>query len=349
MLPFLTTYTMATFTEDYKALQAVWPTTGTLEPTGISNTYGPRQKNSEGYRYDWHRGVDIPCSAGEPVYSVAEGEVVIDGVGVGYENTVVQVKHGVESGVFYTNYMHVEGVVVTKGANVTKGQKIAGCGKAPSGFYHVHFEVRESGLRQQNCIHPLRLLPWYNVSTTWNVSLTNDNGAVKVTVVMSSKELYLSKIEVLTDGILGGYTTVGGRDINPPFLNLETTNFQYTHTSPEWPAASCPFVSQHPVNYTPNVHTDLPSFNNLTITPGSFSTGSHNFTLEVTFDHIPYSEGTCFTAVASSVPLPQRTGVQLIESAACPQSAAPWNHSTLTVPYVHNALLTVLLLCVLML
>ena len=91
----------------------VFPTNSS--PDGVSGTFGPRQKASDGYRYDFHRGIDIPGTAGEDI-KAARGGVVFR---VYYEcpdfdncyhsyprgGTVVIIKHtgGVPPGLRITN------------------------------------------------------------------------------------------------------------------------------------------------------------------------------------------------------------------------------------------------------
>ncbi len=50
---------------------------GNLDSTDvpISSTFGPRQLVSEGFRYDFHRGMDIGCPIGTPVFAMAPGIV----------------------------------------------------------------------------------------------------------------------------------------------------------------------------------------------------------------------------------------------------------------------------------
>ena len=43
------------------------------------------------YRYDFHRGVDIPIPEGTPLYAIDDGVVRISGNHSGYSNRIVQV------------------------------------------------------------------------------------------------------------------------------------------------------------------------------------------------------------------------------------------------------------------
>ena len=48
---------------------------------------------SEGNRYDWHRGVDIPCPLQTPLVAVGPGVVRINGSHPGYSDGIVQIRH----------------------------------------------------------------------------------------------------------------------------------------------------------------------------------------------------------------------------------------------------------------
>eukprot|EP00754_Rhynchopus_humris_P000966 Rhum_TRINITY_DN10601_c0_g1::Rhum_TRINITY_DN10601_c0_g1_i1::g.39215::m.39215 len=321
----------------YKAAQAVWPITGSATQfTAVSNTFGPRRKNSEGGRYDWHRGIDLPCAAGAPVYAAAAGVVRIAGATSAYSDPLVQLKHeGTDAAgdpyVYYTNYLHADEslLTVSAGDTVAAGDQIGGCGKSVSGFYHVHFELREGGLFQQHCVHPLRLLPWHPQETwqpQWVLRETSVSDApggasgryvVNTTVTLPLKMLHLQRVEVSLVGATLRHTTQSGRDVRPPFLDLHSTTFQYTHRSGDWPQADCPYADAHPAgsSYSANVHADTADFNGVVVAPGPFSSVSPNhYTLAVSLDVLTESdalEGTaaadrCFVITATAVKLPQQ-------------------------------------------
>jgi murein DD-endopeptidase MepM/ murein hydrolase activator NlpD len=80
----------------------VWPTTGSAQQTLISSTYGPRHQFSQGGRYDWHQGLDLPGHDGDigfqdPVYAVGDGTLVRVGVLPG-DGTGAVARFGAESG-----------------------------------------------------------------------------------------------------------------------------------------------------------------------------------------------------------------------------------------------------------
>ena len=344
----------------YKEAKAVWPITGTAaDLTVVSNTFGPRWKNSEYGRYDWHRGIDLPCTAGAPVYAAAAGVATIAGVTSAYSDPLVQLKHaGTDAAgnpyVYYTNYLHANEslLAVGVGDTVAAGARIGGCGKSVSGFYHVHFELREGGLFQQHCVHPLRLLPWHTqrvVPAAEVVSVTSVADApggvtgrfvVNATVTLPRDMLHLQRVEVSLEGAALRHATQGGRDVTPPFLDLHSTTLQYTHLSSTWPQADCPYAAAHPAGsaYNANIHTDAAAFNGAVVTPGPFSAGGgEQYVLALSLDLTAENDtlaGTaaadrCFVVTATAAALPQQVGGEAPASwavrvgAACDATPVP--------------------------
>ncbi len=186
----------------------------------ISSTYGPRPLVSEGYRYDFHRGLDLGTPIGTPVFAVADGEVRIAGPHSSYEDPLVQLRHfrpGAAScsagdGCYHTNYMHMSGWVVAVGEQVVKGQLIGYSGESASGFDHLHFEVRDApGAHDiysnwsRDAIHPLTFLPHPESSGASNMSVaitdvdvsspSNPKPTVQIEMP-SGDELDLARVEV---------------------------------------------------------------------------------------------------------------------------------------------------------
>jgi murein DD-endopeptidase MepM/ murein hydrolase activator NlpD len=95
----------------------------------------------------WHPARDINAVApgaadlGTPVYAAAAGKVVFANGG-SWGGIVIQHKY---RGVTYlSQYGHVRGIRVQRGATVTKGQQIAEIGQVGATSPHLHFEIRES-------------------------------------------------------------------------------------------------------------------------------------------------------------------------------------------------------------
>jgi len=114
-----------------------WPLSGTI---------------TQGYtRY--HEGVDIHTPAGRPVYAADDGTVVLVSWmrgGYGY-HVIVNHGDGLE-----TLYAHLSSIDVEVGQKVAKGAEVGKVGSTGrSTGPHLHFEVRENGVRR----NPFSYLP----------------------------------------------------------------------------------------------------------------------------------------------------------------------------------------------
>jgi hypothetical protein len=200
-----------------------WPMSGSSEPDfPLSSTFGPRLKASENYRYDWHRGIDIPALCGTPVRAIADGYVRMAGDYGSYEDRMVQIRHArLEGGYYYSNYLHLSAVAVSETDSVRAGDVIGYSGETgvgqgnaaqlfcardlpgeqQGGFDHLHFEIRYGGLYQANTIHPLHFLP-YPDTTPPDVDIAaidlSDAAAaiISATVELPPGELDLNRVEL---------------------------------------------------------------------------------------------------------------------------------------------------------
>ncbi len=132
--------------------QTVWPTVR----KAISSPFGPRQKASEGYRYDFHRGIDIPGDVGDPVYAIADGEVyrTYSHPNTSFPNggNVVILRHTPETPIplhgqdhseYYSLYLHLDTILASQGTSVVQGATIGTLGMSgTTSFPHLHFESR---------------------------------------------------------------------------------------------------------------------------------------------------------------------------------------------------------------
>jgi len=235
----------------------------------FSSTFGPRQKASEQYRYDYHRGLDIPTAVGTPVFAIADGMVTKAGPDLAYTDALVQIRHyrpgywgdcKTGGGCYVSQYLHVSSWTVAVGKTVTKGQLIGHTGLSESGFAHLHFEIRNApgphdplSAWQRDAIHPLQVLP-YDDTGTANMRVTIDRVEVtfplkpQVTVSVTlpnDEELDLQRVEVaayqvradrtLRLVIQAGNTTTGttpegtGYNVAPPWFDMAVWNRQYSY------------------------------------------------------------------------------------------------------------------------
>lgn len=235
----------------------------------FSSTFGPRQKASESYRYDFHRGVDIPSANLTPVFAIAKGVVRKSGYDPAYSDPLIQLRHYRPdywgscyrgSGCYASNYMHLSQWVVSIGDVVEKGDLIGYTGESESGFGHLHFEIRDAPGKhdaysawQRDAIHPLKVLPYHDTDTE-NIALTIDSvdrtvptqPIVTVTAtLLNSAELDLNNIELElyqkeSNGSLTPVPQSGeistritpesiGYYLNPSWYDIEQFNRQYSY------------------------------------------------------------------------------------------------------------------------
>ena len=126
-----------------------------MRPERITSQFGPRWKSTE-ERYDFHRGIDYYGQIGEPIFSIAEGEVFRaypegNRVYPNGGNTLVirhDLKapftfHGKAIDKIYSLYLHLDKILVERGQRVALGQQVAAMGQSGSTrFTHLHFEIR---------------------------------------------------------------------------------------------------------------------------------------------------------------------------------------------------------------
>jgi len=119
-----------------------WP----VEAGVISSEYGARWGKM-------HKGIDIAADVGEPVYAVADGDVIYAGDGLrGYGNVII-IQHGER---ISSLYAHNSELRVRQGEHVAQGTLIALMGSTGhSTGPHVHFELRQGDV----AVNPHTLLP----------------------------------------------------------------------------------------------------------------------------------------------------------------------------------------------
>lgn len=108
----------------------------------ISSYFGPRGR---GYHY----GIDISGPVGTAIYAADSGVVTFSGSSGSYGRTVI-INHG--NGLT-TLYAHNSSNLVSVGARVSKGQRIANMGVTGNATgSHLHFEIRINGTK----VNPMR-------------------------------------------------------------------------------------------------------------------------------------------------------------------------------------------------
>ncbi|WP_279306779.1 M23 family metallopeptidase [Paenibacillus auburnensis] len=126
-----------------------------LAPAVIWPTHSKMITSSFGYRSDpfkgvsaYHSGIDIAGSIGDPVYAAMDGEVTAsEQMGARGKYIILKHSNGLE-----TWYMHLNGMTVTVGDKVSKGQQIGTLGNTGrSTGPHLHFQV----VKQNKAVNPL--------------------------------------------------------------------------------------------------------------------------------------------------------------------------------------------------
>jgi murein DD-endopeptidase MepM/ murein hydrolase activator NlpD len=119
-----------------------WP----LDAYIVSSEFGERWGKP-------HKGMDMAADVGEPVYAIADGEVIYAGDGLrGYGNVVI-LRHDRKTSSLYA---HNSELKVKEGDHVTQGTLIALLGSTGhSTGPHVHFEIRDG----DTAVNPRNVLP----------------------------------------------------------------------------------------------------------------------------------------------------------------------------------------------
>lgn len=134
--------------------------------SGFAHPLGSRGEKKPGYEYAeptdaiycnkvygtkisvFHPGRDINAKAGDgdlgvPVYAIADGIVVFAYLN-GAKYSAVVIEHNYRGSLFYSQYGHVQGIKVSCGQVVQRGQQIAEIGKNGATSAHLHFEIRNA-------------------------------------------------------------------------------------------------------------------------------------------------------------------------------------------------------------
>ena len=259
----------------------------------LGTSFGPRPLGSENQRYDFHRGIDISCPIGTPVFAIADGRVLTAGAHSSYVDPVIIVRHHrpgftscVAGGGCYTaQYIHMRTVAdggccaVSANDIVTQGQLLGYTGASQSGYAHLHFEIRDAPADdpfsswRRDSVHPLQLLRLAPPQPASEVSVLvrwADDGNLTI-ALDASREDVMGVSLTLHDAsgsrvIQPGDTPNSlGYNIHPASFIYDSFNRQYTHkdsTSVPWESyaaggsRACPFHHQHGSSYSAHVHLD---------------------------------------------------------------------------------------------
>lgn len=125
---------------EYAGGEMAWPVPGQYR---ITSSFGGRADPITGAASN-HGGTDIAAPYGSSIVSANDGVVLYAGWHYSYGNYVI-VDHG---GGIATLYGHCSRLLVSKGEEVSRGEKIAQIGSTGySTGNHLHFEVRVNGVR----------------------------------------------------------------------------------------------------------------------------------------------------------------------------------------------------------
>lgn len=182
----------------------VWPVSGAAagDWTLLTSTFGPRihsDVETKGETYEFNRGIDIAIPERTDVHSVAAGTVQLIEQITDVGGMRVQIAH---EG-FYSNYMHLLKVDAEVGDLVDPGDYIATSGLSNDGTARLHFEIRQPGTEQVDCVHPFRVLPYFDRGAPTLVvddidTTTPSAPKVTVRVVVRNRELDLVRISAAT-------------------------------------------------------------------------------------------------------------------------------------------------------
>ena len=120
----------------------------------ISGGFGLR-RSPIGRENGFHPGIDFAVKEGQPVYATADG-VVKTSERRGNHGNMVEIEHGDQ---YMTRYSHLQGMSVSAGTHVKRGDKIGTVGNTGrSTAPHLHYEVRFKGEPQNPANYAFREL-----------------------------------------------------------------------------------------------------------------------------------------------------------------------------------------------
>lgn len=225
--------------------QEVWPLSNSENtPDQVTSAYGPRDKSTNGYDYDFHWGLDLQAYYGQPVYASFDGIVEYADVNGGYGDMIRirNVTYGDGAG-----YTHLSVYNVIQGDTVLTGDLIGWAGE--SGIAdgpHLHFNYYQNvnnqyDLINSHCWHPLNYLYYGNDNSPspeiTNATCDNNNNVTTATVTVQTAAAELDFIffqidvwpysKLINFDLSSEYRT----DNNPITISLDPNNSDNTRVS----------------------------------------------------------------------------------------------------------------------
>lgn len=160
-------------------------------------------RTGDPYPYDGHDGWDWSMIAGTNVLAAAAGNVVVADWGNwnGYGRTIV-ISHGND---YYTQYSHLDQLLVNLGESVIAGQHIAESGATPAGVpAHLHFGVRHGDYT--STFYSVDPFGWRGEGRD---PLFDYNGKISTCLWRSSDEDSISCADTIVEDAARG-STIGG-------------------------------------------------------------------------------------------------------------------------------------------
>ncbi|MDN3682773.1 M23 family metallopeptidase [Vibrio tapetis subsp. quintayensis] len=166
------------------------PNQAPMEFRRISSKYGYRTHPITKKRH-FHRGLDMTCQSGEPIYAPADGVVEFTRPSKqGYGN-YLKLRHSFG---FMTSYAHMKSFNVRSGQFISKGDLVGQCGNSGiSTGAHLHYEVRFLG----RTLNPANFVNWNaeqfdqmfenERSINWSALLDVVNNVVKQQVLLTQQ------------------------------------------------------------------------------------------------------------------------------------------------------------------
>ncbi|EKD76119.1 MAG: hypothetical protein ACD_43C00220G0001 [uncultured bacterium] len=263
--------------------QLEWPITFTKPWNKLSSTFGPRLQASENYRYDFHRGIDIPGDRADKVVAAADGTVFRvysdnDPASPYYSSgTTIIVRHhfeqpwyfhGQAQTTYYSLYMHLASVAtnLTEGQSVQAGDTLGYIGKSgDTNFSHLHFEIRvgttcslEAACNTTGFdphINPLTFLT-YPQNNHLGLQVSSQATALQLRLKISRRELDVNRVIVTS----------------------------YNHSAQPMQTKTLNFNTRHGLAAQSTTTLDQANYNGLTLQPQKFSARSKNEILNLTYN-----------------------------------------------------------------